>query len=47
MMIIYVPSYGKPFAMAPFDGCFGQGYNYASGSRCNWVVPGTWPAWML
>jgi hypothetical protein len=49
MMVIYVPPYGVwrggPFVRTPFDGCFC--YLSQSGSRCSWVVPGTWPEWML
>lgn len=42
MMVVYVPDYGV-FVRTPFDGIFGD----LGSSRCNWVVPGTWPEWML
>lgn len=43
MMVVYVP-YSAIFTRTPFDGCFGD---LPSSTRCNWVVPGTWPDWML
>lgn len=42
MMVIYVPGFGV-FHRAPFTGCFAD----LGGSRSNWIVPGTWPEWML
>jgi hypothetical protein len=49
IMVIYDPwskaPYNKPWVMHPFDGCFGDRTSPAS--MCSWVVPGTWPEWML
>lgn len=49
MMVIYDPSatapYNKPWHRSAFIGCFGDRTD--SPSRCSWVVPGTWPEWML
>jgi hypothetical protein len=49
MMVIYDctarPPYNKPWYRTPFDGCFGDRTHPPS--LCNWVVPGTWPDWML
>jgi hypothetical protein len=48
MMVVYVPGSGKKFpamifVRTPFDGCFGD----RAGSMCSWMIPGTWPEWML
>jgi hypothetical protein len=47
VMVIYdsggKPPYNRPWWRAPFDGCFGD----RPGAMCSWVVPGTWPEWML
>jgi hypothetical protein len=49
MMIIYDPvakaPYDKPWVRTVFEGCFGDRTDSPSAS--NWVVPGTWPEWML
>lgn len=47
MMVIYDGTSPRReyviFIRPPFDGCHGT----RKGSMCNWVVPGTWPDWML
>lgn len=42
VMVCYDPRYGV-WVRPPFDGCFGD----CAGTMSNWVVPGTWPRWML
>lgn len=43
MMVIYVPGCRIFYRSAIYD-CFSSN---AGGTRSNWVVPGTWPEWML
>lgn len=54
MLIVYDPSshkyrgyerYARPWCYGPaFDECFGD---RTDPGLCSWVVPGTWPWWML
>lgn len=48
MMVIYdpyaKPPYNKPWCRSAFVGCFGDRKEPGLSS---WIVPGTWPEWML